>query len=271
MDEPVFAGRLADNIPAIVLARGAGELLFEAGQVQLCVKDAAKGALRHQLLGRAEFGVSQVLNADPGGRAEENNDHAAEPVVVHALHQREDGRDAAHSVQDQGNPARAHAAVEKLVVDVVAVRSEDGLMAQESSADGNAGIEQRDGQRHQRRRHPQHGGGFLAPDNAITAEQKADRQAAAVAQKNGGGVEVIAQETKQRACQGSRRQGQRRIVLGQRGDEHGERCKQSHARRKPVYSVNQVERVRASYQPDQSERHTPPDVRGIAGNVFRWT
>src|SRR5712692_7594027 len=125
MDETVLVGHVADDIPTIVFRRCAGKLLFKAAQVQLRVKDLAKRALRDHFSGRAEFGVTEMLHTGPGSRAEQEDDQSAKPVVVHALHERKDGRDSAESIENQGNPARAESAVEKLVMDVVAVRSED--------------------------------------------------------------------------------------------------------------------------------------------------
>src|SRR5258708_6137494 len=99
------------------------------------MENAAERALGSHLAGGAKFGVSQVLHADPGGRAEQNNNEAAEPVAVHALREGKHGRHAADAIEEQSDFARAQAAVEEPVVDMVAIGSKQGLVTQEAASD----------------------------------------------------------------------------------------------------------------------------------------
>ena len=57
-------------------------------------------------------------------------------------------------------------------MDVIAIPFKQRLTAKEAAGNGHSHIQQRNRKRHQRRRHAQNGGGFLAPDHGVAAEQE---------------------------------------------------------------------------------------------------
>ena len=155
----------------------------------------------------------------------------------------------------------AESAVEQPVVNVVAVGAEDRLAPDEAARDGDAGVEERHREGHQRRGHAQRGGRLLAPDGAEAAEDEADGQAAGVAEKDRCRVEVEVKKGEQRADERSGRQRQRRIVVNERGGKRGEGREQPDAGGKAVDAVNQIERVGAGDEPGDGERKAPPAIQ----------
>jgi len=67
------------------------------------------------------------------------------------------------------------------MVNVAVVGGEDRLAAQEAPDDREPDFKRRQRQRHHRSGHTQHVGGFLAPEDAVAAEQGTDEQAAGIA------------------------------------------------------------------------------------------
>src|SRR5665213_2514237 len=70
-----------DPVPALFDTGGARQSFFELGQPGLKIDDAPETALPEQPAGRREFGVTQVLNARPGGRAKRNHDQCTELIA----------------------------------------------------------------------------------------------------------------------------------------------------------------------------------------------
>ena len=69
-------------------------------------------------------------------------------------------------------------------MDVAAIGAEDGLVSEETADDGEPGIEKWNRECHQGRSHAEDGGGFLAPEDSVAAEEEADQEAAGIAQEN---------------------------------------------------------------------------------------
>src|SRR5579871_6667807 len=136
------------------------------------------------------------MNADPRRRAEDHDHHASHAVTGDA-EERERGPDTGYSVENQRDAARLETALQQAMVNVIAIRSENGLVAEKAPDDGKARIEDRDSQGHHRRRHSQDGGRLLRPEHTEAAQKKADHQAARVAQKDGSRIEIVAEETDQ--------------------------------------------------------------------------
>src|ERR1019366_9520910 len=95
-------------------------------------------------------------------------------------------------------------------------------MAEETADDGEPGIEERNGKGQEGGSHAEHSGGFLTPEQPIAAEEEADEEAAAIAQKDGGGIEVVAQKAEESGSEGGSGEGQRNIVLEQGRYQSGE-------------------------------------------------
>src|SRR5262245_14986895 len=83
------------------------------------------------------------------------------------------------------------------MMDVPAVGPKHRLMAQETSDDGKADVQDRDEHRHYRSYHTQQRRGFQAPDHSKTAQRKSKQEASGIAQENRRGIEVVPQEAEQ--------------------------------------------------------------------------
>ena len=92
------------------------------------------------------------------------------PVVADTLQKRTGSREPTDSVEDKRHIAGLKPECEQPMVDVAAIRSENGLTTQESPHDGERSIQKRDRKRHQRRGHAENGRGFLAPQDAVTTQ-----------------------------------------------------------------------------------------------------
>src|SRR5260370_3166565 len=208
---------------------------------------AAEGSLDEHTAGDSKFNVAEVLDPYPGGGAEQDQDEAD----VRRPHgtERQDGKKAGNSVQGEGDLARSESLVEQAVVNMTAVGGEDGLLAEEAADDGQGGVQQRDGQGDHGRGHAEDSGRLFAPQDSIASQQEADQQAAGVAQENCRRVEVVTQESEQ--CAGERNgcEGHWYIFLQQRGQQHGDGCKESHAGSESIDAVDEVEHVGAGEQP----------------------
>src|ERR1043166_5967827 len=135
---------LADNLPALLRGHSRCQLSFESGHINLRMQNMPKGPFQYQAARRVEFRVSQVLHADPRCSAKHDDDQPAEPVLRHALEKRKSRGYAAHAVEQERDTARAEAAVEQAVMNMVAVSSKYGLMTQEAAGDGNQSVQKRD-------------------------------------------------------------------------------------------------------------------------------
>ena len=61
---------------------------FKLLKPRLCVDDTPERALKNHLSCHSEFGVTQILYANPCARYKQDNDQAAEPILNSALDQR---------------------------------------------------------------------------------------------------------------------------------------------------------------------------------------
>ena len=94
------------HLPALVRGRGGGKTITESDQLELGVKQAAEGAAEDHAAGRIEFGVPEMLDADPGAEAEEQDDGAGELLMRDAGEQREAGTDATEAIDEEHNAPR---------------------------------------------------------------------------------------------------------------------------------------------------------------------
>src|ERR1019366_10344759 len=153
------------------------------------------------------------------------------------------------------------------MMDVVSVGGEDGLPAQEPSNDDQRGVEQGNEESQERSGHAQDGGGFLAREDAVAAQQETEEEAAGIAQEDGGGVEVVAQESDEGADQGRGGEGERNVGLEERGGEHGGGGEEPETGGEAIDAVNQVERVGAEDEPADGQGEAPDDPDVISGDT----
>src|ERR1019366_7668333 len=180
-------------MPRLINVVGVIQRTFELLQPELRIHQAPEGTTQGKSAGNAELGIAEVLNADPGRPAEEDNNQAAKLIVNHVLKQRERGGQATGAIEYQGNAAGRQSLVEEAVVNVSAVTGKKRLPAEKAAADGQYRVEQWHRQGNQRCRHPEGRGRFLAPQRAETAQQEAYEKAARVAQEDRRWIEVVAQ------------------------------------------------------------------------------
>src|ERR1035437_9709579 len=200
--EAEIAVRAVQHFPALVRGDGGGEIIGESRELKLGVEAAAEGAGEDHAAGRIEFGVPEVLDADPGAKAEENDDGTGKLLLRNAGEQRESGADAAEPIDEEHDAPGGQAAGEEFVVDVSAIGPKDGLMAEETADDGESGIEEGNGEGQEGGSHAEDGGGFRTPEQPIAAEEETDEEAASIAQKDGGGTEVVSQEAEEGGSEG---------------------------------------------------------------------
>jgi hypothetical protein len=262
-----FGSGLPQGGPKFLRIGRRNQARFERPQAELGVDGRAECSFEEQFAHNVEFHVSQLLDTDPGGRAEQNDNGSAEAVIKHALKEGERSRQAAEGIEDEGRVPRRDALVEQAVVDVAAVRAEDRLAPEKAPDDGEKRIEQRKGESHQRGGHAQDGGRFLAPDDTQAAEHEADEQAAGIAEEDGSGIEVVAKETEEGARQRGDGNGQREITVQQGGDESGDGGEQADARSESVHAIDQIERIRAADEPQNSDGEGKPVANGERSEV----
>ena len=152
-------------------------------------------------------------------------------------------------------------------MDVATVGGEDGLPAQEPSNHNERGVEQGNEEGQERSSHAQDGGGFLAPEDAVAAQQETEEEAAGIAQEDGGGVEVVAQESDEGADQGRGGEGERNVGLEERGGEHGGGGEEPETGGEAIDAVNQVERIGAEDEPADGQGEAPDDPDVISGEI----
>src|ERR1035437_5112283 len=99
--EAEIAVGMVQHLPALVRRGGGGKIVAESDQLELSVEEAAEGAAEDQAAGRIEFGVSEMLDANPGAEAEEENDRAYKLLMRDAGEQREAGTDAAEAIDEE--------------------------------------------------------------------------------------------------------------------------------------------------------------------------
>ena len=187
--------------------------------------------------------------------------------MQHALRERQRRADGTGGVEHEGNPPGSEPEIQQTVVNVSPVGRENGFVAKETPENTEAHFKQRQGERHGRGRHAQHGCGFLAPNDAVGPQQESDQQAAAIAQKDRRRIEIVEKEGDQCADQRRCRQGQRNIPLQNRRYDRGQGGHHADSGGESVDPVDQVERIGAKHQPpDRQRQRKPADLRE-SGNI----
>ncbi len=81
-------------------------------------------------------------------------------------------------------------------MDVIAVATEDGFAGNKPADDRESDVEDGKTERNQRNGNSNDGRGFLGADDSQDTDKETNEQAAGITQKDGGGMEIVAQETK---------------------------------------------------------------------------
>src|SRR3954466_9048842 len=105
-----------------------------------------------------------------------------------------------------------HAPLQKLVMNVLAVRREHRPTADESAQDRKRSLEYRKAKRYNRNRYGNDRRSLLCTVQSQRAEHETDEQASAISQKNRCRIKVVAEKTENRSrqCQGDQR-NQRKV------------------------------------------------------------
>ncbi len=166
---------------------------------------------------------------------------------------RERGKRAARPIQNERGMARGEAHIQHPVMNMTAIPLEDGDLAQKAPTDRQTHIGEWKRKGHQRHGQAQSTLRVLGPHQAEAAQQKADGQAAAVAQEYGCRAEVIAQKREQSTRKRSRHQRQAKVPVDHGNAKHGQRGQQAHARSQTIHAIDQVDRVGGADEPRNAQ------------------
>ena len=224
--------------------------LFLDGATNLLLREAAPCG--------GEFDVAEAVDSDEGEQAKDKDDRPDEISAGEAREQCQDGEEPADAIEDERRAAGSEAEREDHVMDVRAIAFEDGGAAQETSPDGESDINERECKCHEGRGHAKERSGLLTPDKAEAAEDEADGEAAAISEEDGGGTEVVAQKGEQAAGEGDGGHGETEVA-GEDGDkERGDGSEQADTGREAVHSVDEVDGVGTTDEPDDAEENGEP-------------
>src|ERR1700676_2790355 len=168
--EAELAVSMPEDFPALIWCNGSSQVVTERAELEFRVQVAAEFSSENNPAGHIELCVSEVLNANQSSDAKKNDDRSSKTLMREALKERESRANPTGNIHKNDNPAGRETAGQKLVVDVAAIGAEDGLASEETADNGETGIQERNRKRDQGRGHAQDGGGFLAPENTVTAE-----------------------------------------------------------------------------------------------------
>ena len=134
-------------------------------------------------------------------------------------------------------------------MDVAAISAKDGRVAEKATTDGQGDIDERESKGHEWSGHAEEGPAVLAPNKAEAAEHKAHGEAAAVAEKDGGRAEVVAEKGEQAAAQGNGGHREAHVAVEDGCKERGDDGEEADTGGETVESVDEVEGVAAADQP----------------------
>lgn len=115
------------------------------------------------------------------------------------------------------------------MVDVAVIGGEDGLVSEETAEDGDTSIQKWNRKCNKGRSHAQDSGGFLAPEDAVAAQEEADQEAAGIAKENRGRIEVEAQNAQESSSERNSGNGQSNVVSEESGYQRGQGCEETYA------------------------------------------
>src|ERR1035437_4113108 len=149
-----------------------------------------------------------------------------------------------------------------------------GFATEEAAGDGEGGIEEGDGEGEEGSGegeegsgHAEEGGGFLGPDDAEAAKEEADRQATAIAHKDGRGVDVGGEKSEEGAEERGSDEGQGVVATEGGAQEDGGCGAEAHTDGEAIEAIDEIKGVGTSDQPEDGNRDVPPSARdGMTGH-----
>jgi hypothetical protein len=175
--ETEFAVSTLENFPALLWRGGSGQVLTERAELKFGVQGAPEVSSKNQAAGHFKFSISKVLNSNKNASAEENDDQSSKTLVCKALEKRESRAESTDYINKDDNPAWRETARQQFVVYVATIGVENGLVSEETAHDGEASVQYRNREGDQGRSQAHDSGRFLAPQNAVTAQKEADKEA----------------------------------------------------------------------------------------------
>src|ERR1035437_2300902 len=259
---------LHQRVPTFIHSVGDLDGSFQLADGEVGVQGAAEHSAEDYATSGVELLISEVLDGEPDDGTEGDQREAAEVLAGRTEDERETGDNSGGGIEDIGDAARGEAAGQETMMDMAAVRAKDGLVTEKAPRDGEGGIEEGDGQRNEGSGHAEEGDGFLGPDDAEASEEEADRQATAIAHKDGRGAKVVGEKSEEGAEKGSGHKSQG-DVAGEEGAQEGGGCgKQAHAGGEAIEAIDEIKGVGTSDEPKHGERDVPPGVcQGVAGDT----
>src|SRR5579883_2460000 len=252
--EPQFAAGAEDGFPTLFRSLRLGQGFLAPRQREMRPDHGpdivlAKGAGR-----KSEFAVAQILDGEIDAGGKDSDCGRAADGAGRGLGQSKHRQSRGDTMEREDEAGRRETPIEKPVMNMIAVRAEKRLAPQEPAENGNCGVEQRNRKSDHGSRHSKQGRRLLRPDHAGGSENKSNQQAAAISKEDGCGMNVISKKTDE--CRGKNRRDQDEddIALDQAGPKNRESREESQTSCESIGAVDQVERVRASDEPDYSQR-----------------
>lgn len=265
--EAELAVCMLEDFPALIWCNGSIQVDTERAELKLRVQVTTEVSSENHAAGHSELRVSEMLDGNPRSGAEENDDRSSKTFMEKALEERESRAKSTDYVYKDDDPAGRETAGQKLVVDVAVIGAEDGLTSEETADDGEAGIQERNRECDQGRGHAEDGGGFLAPENAVTAQKEADREAARVAQEDGGRIEVEAQDGQESSSERNGGNGQLNVVHEESGYQSGCGDEETDTSSQAVHSIDKIECICAADQPKYGDWDSTPRWEMVSSNA----
>src|ERR1700756_1021141 len=146
--------------------------------------------------------------------------------------------------------------LQELVMDVLTVGGEDGSSTDEAADDREHCLENRQAEGDDGNRDGYDGRRLLRTIECKGAEQETNQQAARVTQKDGRRIEVVAQKSQNRACEGDGHDFDQRGAMQKRHRENDHRGEQSGSGGQAVETVDQVKGIGDGQNPDDRDSKT---------------
>ncbi len=179
------------------------------------------------------------------------------------------GKDRGHAVQDSDHLPLRKASLQKFVMDVLAVSAEYRPATDETANHRKRRLQDGKPERNDRNGDSDDGGGLLHALQRQRAEHESHKQAAAVSQKDGRRIEVVAEKTQDSAGQYQRHDRHERRMAEERNHEDDQRGKQRGSGGQSVQSVDQVEGVGDTEDPQDRERQADEPRKMVSAEQDR--
>src|SRR5579864_1483348 len=148
-----------------------------------------------------------MLNAKPDARADHDQHQAQRVSPRPQQKQTEQGEQSRHRIEGDHNLAGRHAVLEQLVMNVITIRLEYGLTANQSPQDRQSGLKNRQTEGDDRNSDSNHRRGLLGALQCQGTQYESDEQTSAVTEKDGRRIEVKTEKSQDGSSQGNGQQG----------------------------------------------------------------